>query len=71
MLGSVLFIIFIKDLPESIKNESKLYADDCKLIGATRNEMGTQEIQSDINRLQETVRKLKMSFNYGKCSVRS
>ena len=33
VLGPLLFIIFINVLPKLLKHLSKLFADDCKLIG--------------------------------------
>jgi retron-type reverse transcriptase len=38
VLGPLLFTIFINDLPERVKNECKLYADDSKLIGIIEKE---------------------------------
>ena len=52
VLGPLLFTIFIKDLPENIKNQCKLYADDCKLIGVIENEGYLEQIQGDIDKLQ-------------------
>ena len=45
VLGPLLFTIFINDLPENIKNQCKLYADDCKLIGVIVNEGDLEQIQ--------------------------
>jgi ribonuclease P/MRP protein subunit RPP40 len=32
VLGPILFIIYVNDLPESIANITKLYADDSKIL---------------------------------------
>ena len=50
-LGPLLFTIFINDLPNKIKNQCKLYADDCKLIGVNKDE-DLEDIQKDISELQ-------------------
>ena len=47
VLGPLLFTIFINDLPENIKNQCKLYADDCKLIGIIEKEEDLERIQLD------------------------
>jgi len=39
-----LFTIFINDLPENIKNQCKLYADDCKLIVVNENEGDLEQV---------------------------
>ena len=52
VLEPLLFTIFINDLPENIKNQCKLYADDCKLIGVVENEGDLEQVQVDIHKLQ-------------------
>ena len=37
-LRATFFTIFINHLPELIKNQCKLYADDCKLIGIIKED---------------------------------
>ena len=64
-----MFTIFINDLPEYIKNQCKLYADDCKLIGVIENEGGLVQIQKDIDKLQLWAKNCQMPFNYDKCKV--
>ena len=44
VLGPLLFTIFINDLPENIKNQCKLYADDCKLIVVNENEGDLEQV---------------------------
>ena len=37
VLGPLLFVLFINDLPNEIKNVTKLFADDLKLIANAGN----------------------------------
>ncbi len=69
VLGPLLFTIFINDLPDKAKNQCKLYADDCKLIGIIKKEEDVQVIQKDIDELQLWAKNWQMSFNYEKCKV--
>ena len=69
VLGPLLFTIFINDLPDKIKNECRLYADDSKLIGVIENEEDAVEIQKDIDSMQKWAKTWQMSFNYDKCKV--
>ena len=50
VLWPLLFTIFINDLLENIKNQCKLYANDCKLIGVVEEEADLEQIQADIDR---------------------
>ena len=47
VLGPLLFTIFINDLPDRVKNEWRLYADDSKLIGLIEKEEDVVGIQKD------------------------
>jgi hypothetical protein len=69
VLGPLLFTIFINDLPERIKNECRLYADDSKLIGVIGKEEDAIDIQKDIDSMQSWAKTWQMSFNYDKCKV--
>jgi hypothetical protein len=69
VLGPLLFTIFINDLPDKIKNECRLYADDSKLIGVIEREEDAIEIQKDIDSMQKWAKTWQMSFNYDKCKV--
>jgi len=69
VLGPLLFTIFINDLPQRVKNECRLYADDSKLIGVIEKEEDVICIQQDIDNLQSWAKTWQMSFNYDKCKV--
>jgi ribonucleases P/MRP protein subunit RPP40 len=69
VLGPLLFTIFINDLPDKIKNECRLYADDSTVIGVIESEEDAIEIQKDIDSMQNWAKTWQMSFNYDKCKV--
>ena len=66
VLGPVLFVLFINDLPEEINKSCSMYADDTKLYGPAEEH---EEIQLDLDRLVDWADKWQMKFNAGKCSV--
>ena len=37
VLGPLLFVLYINDLPDYVKNKAKLFADDLKLIANVAN----------------------------------
>jgi ribonuclease P/MRP protein subunit RPP40 len=53
VLGPLLFIIYINDLPEKLTNQSKLYADDSKVIAQVNSSEDQLKLQNDINRMDE------------------
>ena len=66
VLGPLLFLLFINDLPDSVQASIKLFADDVKLIG---NAAMPDDIQGDLNKLSDWERKWCMTFNVSKCFV--
>lgn len=67
ILGPILFIIFVNDLPEVVGNVCKLFADDCKLYRNIRNPLDQQDLQDDIDRLCKWSEKWLLKFNATKC----
>ena len=66
VLGPLLFLIFINDLPESIKSFVELFADDVKLlVGPLMNDI----VQADLDSLSEWENIWKLKFNLEKCKV--
>ena len=51
VLGPLLFVIYINDMPDVVNNLTKLFADDTKLISTIKNRLDIELLQEDINRL--------------------
>ena len=68
VLGPLLFVIFINDLPEGLTNRLLMYADDSKIIAESElnKENGLQE---DLNKVVDWCDTWSMSLNAAKCKV--
>ncbi len=68
VLGPLLFLLFINDLPESIQSFVSLFADDLKLVTST---VQHKLAQADIDRLNCWERDWLLRFNVkdGKCKL--
>lgn len=69
VLGPILFVLYINDLPDVVGSIAKIYADDTKLFRSVGSEIERQELQSDLNRLVEWSEKWQLKFHAGKCKV--
>ena len=67
MLGPLLFLIFINDMPDGLVNLCKLFADDSKLLGSVRSNEDVLSIQSDLDALSQWAINSGMNFNIKKC----
>lgn len=66
VLGPVLFLIFVNDLPGDIKSICKLFADDAKIYNiADRADV----LQEDLSRLMNWSETWRLEFNIDKCKV--
>ena len=62
--GSVLFLVYINDLPENLRSSVKLFADDTSLFSTVFNvDQSYQELSSDLRLIQKWAYQWKMSFN--------
>ena len=66
ILGPLLFIIFINDLPKDTSCTCKIFADDTKLYNSDKNH---SLLQRDLLSFFKWSEKWLLKFNKGKCSV--
>ena len=67
VLGPLLFLIYINDLPDCIESSSvKIFADDLKLY--QKNSGSSQPVQDDINRIENWSSQWQLPLNAQKCS---
>jgi hypothetical protein len=69
VLGPVLFLAYINDLPESVDSKVRLFADDCVMYRPITSTMDCELLQEDLSRLETWENKWLMSFNASKCST--
>ena len=65
MLGPVLFILFIDDIDEGIRNTMLKFADDTKLVAR----VGSEEDRERLIELFKLSEDCQMLFNLDKCAV--
>ena len=69
ILGPILFLIFINDLPQSLSSKVRHFADDAILYFEVASVDDCQMLQSDLNKLTEWEEKWLVSLNSSKCEV--
>ena len=67
ILGPILFIIFINDMPKAVDSMMKLFADDAKIFKAIESMDDISIIQNDINTLLDWSHKWQLPLNIAKC----
>lgn len=68
VIGPLLFLIYINDLPNYVRHTStSLFADDSMISRTIRNKSDECLLQSDLNNLQLWEKTWKMQFNPAKC----
>ena len=69
VLGPLLFLCYINDLPDRVKSSVRLFADDCLLYRTINTKEDANQLQTDLNNLQQWETDWLMSFNPSKCEV--
>ena len=64
ILGPLLFLICINDLPENLQSTVKLFADDKSLFSTMYEpNISASQLESDLKKLSHWAYKWKMNFN--------
>ena len=71
VLGPILFLCHINDLPEAVSSEVRLFADDCLLYRVIRTINDHIQLQRDLTALEQWAKLNGMSFNAKKCYILS
>ena len=69
VLGPVLFLIFINDLPDTVEGMVKIFADDCKAFAKVSSDDEHQKLQDNLDKLCDWSNTWKLNFNATKCKV--
>ena len=69
VLGPVLFICYINDMPDVVSSFIYMYADDTKLCRETGNSSDCTKLQLDLNNIQNWADQWQLKFNSTKCKV--
>ena len=73
VLGPALFLIYVTNISDHIKNFTSLFADDTKLfsyiLDSKDTDHNTSTLQEDINTLSIWSEVMQMSFNLSKCHI--
>ena len=69
VLGPVLFVLYINDMPEEMQSSIKLYADDAKLYYPIRTPEDERQLHQDITALEAWSSRWLLRFHPEKCTM--
>ena len=69
VLGPLLFLCHINDLPERVESQVRLFADDCLLYREINTAQDHEILQNDFKQLENCASDWGMSFNASKCYI--
>ncbi|KAK3109083.1 hypothetical protein FSP39_022693 [Pinctada imbricata] len=69
VLGPVLFLTYINDLPEQVKSQVRLFADDTVVYITICKRGDSAQLQEDLHNLETWEKAWDMEFNPSKCQV--
>ena len=71
VLGPILFLCHINDLPDAVQSTVRLFADDCLLYREINNQEDHHKLQKDLENLEKWADTWGMRFNAKKCYILS
>ena len=69
VLGPILFLVYINDLPEELSSQVRLFADDTAVYLTVGGSEDEKVLQKDLDRLSVWENQWDMEFNPSKCQV--
>ena len=69
VLGPILFLVFINDLPKCVGSSCRLFADDTIVYKDISSPADSAALQQDLEALQRWEERWGMSFNPSKCNT--
>ena len=69
VLGPLLFLTYINDLPNGLTSTVKLFAHDTLLYGVVVEDSDCDNLQDDLNKLEIWQHEWQMQFNPSKCKI--
>ena len=67
VIGPILFVIFINDMPDIVNSMCQLFADDAKIFRSVSSNNDNKKLQDDLDRLTEWSMEWQLPFNVDKC----
>ena len=71
VLGPLLFLVHINDLPDCVSSSVRLFADDCLLYRQIKSREDQEILQKDLQSLESWANTWGMRFNAKKCYILS
>ena len=71
VIGTLLFLCHINDLPLSVTSKVRLLTDDCLLYRTITSQQDHTALQKDLSKLKRWANKWDMRFNAKKCYMMS
>ena len=69
VLGPLLFLLYVNDLPETLQSSVILFADDALLYGSISREEDCDKLQADLFEMEYWQDRWQMKFNPSKCKI--
>ena len=69
VLGPLLFLLYVNDLPENLQSPVRLFVDDALLYGIISSEHDCNNLQTDLFELECWRERWQMKFNPSKCKI--
>lgn len=67
VMGPLLFLAFINDLPSVVKSQTRLFTDDCLLFRPIHNQQDADALQEDLDALAKWEADWQMAIHPQKC----